>query len=71
MNELLLPGEPGFQETLVNAMHLFKPRHNTAFIARPGSNGLMIPVSGAELREYLLGGEYDERMDELENEVDE
>jgi len=37
-----------------------------AFVAEPGS-GLMRPVTSAELEEYLEGGEYEERLIEIED----
>jgi hypothetical protein len=44
------------------------PDTNHAYVVRPGGNGLMESVSIDELDEYLLSGEYDERLEEIEEE---
>jgi hypothetical protein len=38
----------------------------TPFVAEPGS-GMLRPVNAAEFKEYVLGGEYDERLEEIDN----
>lgn len=68
---LILPGDPEFYETLGASLppgwQSVRDSQNGdfGFIVRPGSC-LLEPVSGNELDEYLDGGEYDERLDELE-----
>lgn len=61
---LLLPGDPQFNAW----MAIPPPDTNHAYVVRPGGNGLMESVSADELDEYLLSGEYDERLDEIEEE---
>lgn len=74
---LILPGDPLFDFTLSTAKRpdwgqaAAADGDSYAFIAEPGS-GLMRPATMGELREYLEGGEYDERLEELgEEEEDE
>jgi hypothetical protein len=69
---IILPGHPFFDEylycTLPPGWRNFA-YHNPdfAFVARPG-DGLLQAVTEIELEDYLEGGEYDERMSELEDE---
>lgn len=66
---ILLPGEPGFSEILSTPPP--EPTHHRYVVrAGQGGHGLMESVSGEELTEYLEGGEYTERMDEIEGESD-
>jgi hypothetical protein len=44
------------------------PDSDHAYVVRPGGSRLMESVSVDELDEYLLSGEYDERLDEIEEE---
>ncbi|WP_036488028.1 hypothetical protein [Myxosarcina sp. GI1] len=67
---LYLPGDPGFNETLLTPRpdwrHVAAKDGDTyAFVFEPGS-GIARPVTQTELDEYLEGGEYDERLDEIE-----
>jgi hypothetical protein len=57
---LILPGSKLFDETL--GMNL-PPGHipGSHFVARADS-GILEPVSGKDLTEYLDGGEYEERQ---------
>lgn len=70
MDGLILPGNPLFDLTLATAIPpgwrqaAESCSAQVAFVAEPGS-GLLRPASPAELEDYLAGGEYDERMDEL------
>jgi hypothetical protein len=69
---LILPGDPLFAETLLTPRPDWreiaaKDGDTYAFIAEPGS-GLMRPAGSADLEEYLYGGEYDERLEEIEEE---
>lgn len=66
---LILPGDPEFNATLATPPPNWRQvaaslSGEYAFVARTGS-GLLEPVSFRELDEYLEGGEYDERMDEI------
>ncbi len=68
---LILPGDPLFNETMLipppNWGEVAARDGNTyAFVCEPGS-GLMRPVTMDELDEYLDGGEYDERLAEIES----
>lgn len=64
-SKLLLPGDPGFNETLASPPPGIQ---NTNYVVRPGSM-LMEAVTEAELREYLLSGEYADRTGEIEAEI--
>ncbi|MDG2614707.1 hypothetical protein P7L53_00480 [Thermoleptolyngbya sichuanensis XZ-Cy5] len=70
---IILPGDPEFDWTLATA---FPPDWRAVadrigdyctFVASPGS-GLLRPATPGELEDYLWGGEYDERMMELDDE---
>jgi hypothetical protein len=69
---LILPGDPEFNLTLATPPPNWRQvaerlSGEYAFVARAGS-GMLEPVSFGELDEYLDGGEYDERMSEIEAE---
>lgn len=70
MAGLILPGNPLFDLTLATAIPPGWRQASeacsaqVAFVAESGS-GLLRPASPQELEDYLAGGEYDERMDEL------
>lgn len=70
---LILPGDPEFYETLGHPPPGWQQvaaacNDGIALIARAGS-GILEAVSWDEAEEYLEGGEYDERLEELgENE---
>jgi hypothetical protein len=64
MGELLLPGQPGFNEILATPPP--DPGREFNYIVRPGSSGVAEIASEAELTEYLNSGEYDERLAEIE-----
>lgn len=68
---LILPGNPLFDLTLSTAAppnwRDVAVKHDTfAFVAEPGS-GIMRPASPDDLQDYLEGGEYDERLDEIDD----
>lgn len=60
---IILPGDPEFELTL----GIISPPSTAeaVFIVRAGSL-LMEPVSPAEATEYLYGGEYEERLAEID-----
>ncbi|MBD2465780.1 hypothetical protein H6G89_32850 [Oscillatoria sp. FACHB-1407] len=68
---LILPGDPEFDLTLSCSLPpgwVEVARHMSqqiAFVASADS-GLLRPATNAELTEYLYGGEYGERLNELE-----
>lgn len=71
---LILPGMPDFDETIAHIMpfdwrNIADKYNDFQFIARSGS-GLLEAVSNNQATEYLYGGEYDQRLQELENEND-
>lgn len=67
---LLLPGDPEFDRALAtpppNWRQFAANQPSFAFVARAGS-GILEPVSMADLEDYIEGGEYDERLDEIED----
>ena len=74
MSNLILPGDFEFEATLARIPPNWKEiaaksGDNYAFVAEPGT-GLLRCVDGFNFREYLLGGEYDERLNELGYESD-
>lgn len=67
---IILPGDPEFDLTLCSLPPGWVEVANRigqqiAFVASPDS-GLLRPATDAELTDYLYGGEYDERMQQLE-----
>lgn len=64
MRDLILPDNPLFEETMAWAMQpgwqniAAAASNRFAFCLR--ADGLMMPLSDNDLREYLHGGEYDE-----------
>jgi hypothetical protein len=69
---LILPGDPEFNLTLATPPPNWRQvaeqlSGEYAFVARAGS-GMLEPVSFRELDEYLDGGEYDDRLEEIEAE---
>lgn len=65
MDRLILPGDPEFSLTLGVTLPPAAP--DAVFVVRSGSL-ILEPVAPAEATEYLNSGEYDERMDEIEDE---
>lgn len=69
---LILPGNPLFDLTLSTIKPpnwretAAKGDDFCAFVAEPGS-GLLRPATWKDLVEYNEGGEYDERLVEIEN----
>ncbi len=67
---LFYPGDPEFDLTLTTfppnwREFAFRNSGEAVFIAEPGS-GLLRPANSQELTEYLHGGEYDQRLQELD-----
>ncbi len=63
---LLLPNDPNFQETLeylevLSIQEMSDLNLGFNFAVRIQS-GLLEPIIDSELREYIYGGEYDERL---------
>jgi hypothetical protein len=67
MSPLILPGDPLFDATLGMVLPPSPLSTEVCFVARAGS-GILEPVTAAQAREYLLGGEYDERLAEIDDE---
>lgn len=67
---LILPGHPLFDLTLATPRPDWRgvaaKDEQYAFVTEPGS-GLMRPVTQADLEDYLYGGEYDERLEEIDS----
>jgi hypothetical protein len=66
---ILLPGDPGWDWTLAQPppdwqQAAAKDPDGFAFIVEPGS-GLMRVADADDLEEYICGGEYEERLDEI------
>lgn len=73
MSCLILPGDPLFNETLASpppdwGAHRDQYHGACHYVVRPGSM-LMEAVSPGELEEYLNGGEYDERLEEIGDDI--
>lgn len=70
---LLLPGDPEFSRILAtpppNWSHFARSEPDFAFVVR-ADTGLLEPVGQADLDEYLEGGEYDDRLAEIEESND-
>lgn len=64
---LILPGDPLFDLTLGVCLPPTTPGREAIFIARSGS-GILEAVSSEVFEDYLFGGEYDERIGEIEDE---
>jgi len=69
---LILPGDPEFSETLATPPPNWREvaarlSGEFAFVAKADS-GILQPVSMRELDDYIEGGEYDERLEQLGDE---
>lgn len=74
---IILPGDFEYDYTIANLPpppDKNQKRHNFAgeyaYIARPGNFGITECVPLTEATEYVLGGEYDTRLEEFPNEED-
>lgn len=70
MSCLILPGHPLFDETLGEAIppnwrEVAARQEGICFVASP-ETGLMRPATAAETTEYLMGGEYGQRLEQIE-----
>lgn len=61
---LLLPGDPGFDETLC----IPPPAKDCAYIVPTNLGGVMVAVDpeGPEFQEYMEGGEYEARINDID-----
>ena len=67
---LILPGDVEFECTLNGTLPPVQDGIQPLYIQRPGS--LLLEVATPEeMTEYLLSGEYDERLDEMPDDWDE
>lgn len=71
--KLLLPGDPGFYETLGRQLppdwqEIASNHPDFVFVAKAGNGGVLTPVAWEEAEDYLYGGEYAQRLAELEEE---
>ncbi len=69
MTRLILPGNPLFALTLLTPRPDWREKANAdgntyAFVVDADS-GLTRPATSQELKEYLYGGEYDERLGQI------
>jgi len=65
---LILPGDPEFDEvlgqTLTPGWKDYAARNNEVYFVADEA-GLLRPVNARELDEYLEGGEYDQRLEQI------
>lgn len=69
MGLLCLPGDPGFEETLLTPRPDWQQvaaRDGDTYAYVVGEDGLARPVTSSELEEYLEGGEYLERLIQID-----
>lgn len=69
-SNLLYPGDPDFDYYLATLppnwkQNLHQNQGQCAFVAEPGS-GILRPANPSELADYLEGGEYEERLEEID-----
>lgn len=65
-SKLILPGTQEFEDFLSGEVLPPTQRGDSVFIQRPGSL-LLEAVSPEEAQEYLCSGEYDERLAEMDD----
>lgn len=66
---LILPGSPLFNESISLLQEFqvkFEADDDYGFIVLPGSCGLMEAVTPKRAKEYLYDGEYEKRLEEME-----
>ncbi|MBF2016297.1 MAG: hypothetical protein IGS23_14050 [Rivularia sp. T60_A2020_040] len=69
---IILPGTTLFKETVAELQTLqivFNSDAEYNFIALPGNNGLLEAVTPQRTIEYLEDGEYDQRLQEIGNDL--
>jgi hypothetical protein len=66
---LILPGDAEYHLTLNGMLPPVDRDRQPLFIQRPGSC-LLEPATPEEMTEYLLSGEYDERLTEIDDDWD-
>ena len=69
MGLLYLPGDPGFDETLLTPRPDWQQvaaRDGATYAYVVGESGLARPVTSSELEEYLEGGEYEQRLMQID-----
>lgn len=64
---LILPGDPGFDETLSTSLPTGWEQQRAqnageCFFVADAETGLLRPANARELDDYLYGGEYDQRL---------
>ena len=62
---LILPGDPRFDFTLAYPPPIGSAQEDIAFIA-DSQSGILRAATRKEVEEYLFGGEYDERLQQIE-----
>ena len=68
MSLIMLPGDPGFNETLLTPRPDWEEvaaRDGNTYALVVGEDGIARPVTSIELEEYLEGGEYEQRLMQL------
>lgn len=68
MRKIILPGDPGFAETLLlsrppNAKQIAEKTGIGAAMVEDSETGIMKPVDEKGLEEYMYGGEYDAALE--------
>jgi hypothetical protein len=74
MSLIILPGDPNFEETLMTPSPDYldaAERDGDSYAFVVGNDGLARPVTSWELTEYLEGGEYNERLTQIGDVIDE
>jgi hypothetical protein len=61
---MILPGHPEYYPTL-NIVTQLATIQSLVSVIRPGNSGLPEAVTNEQLKEYILGGEYDVRLNEI------
>lgn len=75
MENLLLPGDPLFDRVLSTPLGWIQNQYSNGIgeqcaMVADAETGILRPASPEELDDYLWGGEYDERMENLGEEED-
>lgn len=70
LSPLILPGDLEYELTLNGTLPPVQSGVQPLYVQRPGSL-LMEPVTPQEMTEFLLSGEYEERLAEMDDDDDE